>query len=285
MILNAARIAGFDDARIVSCTDDVCRAKEGAPFETKSILVLFSKYRPRENYESGRIGVSAYYAASNQAYASAGMLAEQLTAMGIPAVRDSALPARRIALSSGGCIGKNGFYYHPEFGSLVHIQTVRLGIDAPTESNESRAQCLHCGACMRACPAGAITDAGADVSKCLRGHMDGIVPDGMKPFIYQLLGCEKCQTACPMNKTDQGAPQEFGLAATIRGETMASLKELVGKNMARLVRVTNQAVIVAANRADGSVSGEVAALAGDERFADACRYYLARTGQEALKKD
>ena len=41
VILNAARIAGFDDARIVSCTDDVCRAKEGAPFETKSILVLF----------------------------------------------------------------------------------------------------------------------------------------------------------------------------------------------------------------------------------------------------
>lgn len=284
-ILNAARAAGFDDARIVPCTDDVCKSKESAPFETKSILVLFSKYRPVEETADGRINVSAYYAASNAAYQKAGELAGRLDADGVPALRDSALPARRIALLAGGRMGKNGFYYHPQFGSLVHIQTVRLGVEARAEAAEPRAGCLDCGACLRACPTGAVTDGGVNYSICLRSHMDRAVPDGMKPFIYQLLGCEKCQIACPMNSMEAGGLPDFGLASTLRGETIGALKDLAGKNMARLVRIVSQAVIVAANRGDASVLPEITALAEDERFADACRYYLERTGRAGPKKD
>jgi epoxyqueuosine reductase QueG len=284
-LFDLARAAGFDDARIVQCTDYDCKSKENAPFETKSILVLFSHYRPGGGRTDGRIGISAYYAVSNKAYANAGMLAERLAVNGIPALRDSGLPARRIALLSGGHLGKNGFYYHPDFGSLVHIQTIRLGAEVRANDSRTRAECLHCGACINACPAGAVTDAGVDASKCLRSHMDGAVPDGMKPFIYQLLGCEICQTACPMNNAGDSDTPDFDLAATLRGETMGELKELAGKNMARLMRITNQAVIVAANRRELSVLPEISALAADERFADACRYYLEMTGQIPPKKD
>ncbi len=284
-VLDAAHAAGFSGARIVPCADGICRPREDAAFQTKSILVLFSRYRPEGKSGKGRIGISAYYAASNKAYADAGMLAERLAAMGIPARRDSTLPARSAALLTGGHIGKNGFYYHPEFGSLVHIQTIRLGIEAQEKGSKVHAECLHCGACASACPAGAITDAGVDVSKCLRSHMDGAVPDSMKPFVYQLLGCEVCQTACPLNQAGGSALLDFDLAATIRGETMDALREVAGKNMARRVRVTNQALMVAANRMDKSVLYEVLAFAGDERFADACRYYLEKTGQLPPKND
>jgi epoxyqueuosine reductase QueG len=238
-------------------------------------LVLFAKYHPAEKSPAGRIGVSGYYAASNAAYARAGALAAQLQKEGVPALRDASLPARSLALLGGGRMGKNGFYYHPGFGSLVHIQTVRLAFAAAGPAAGPQA-CLACGACIRACPTGALGPGGLDVSKCMRSHMDGHVPDGMKPHLYQLLGCEKCQTACPMNGREGISLPDFVLADTIRGETMGELKRLVGKNMARRVRVTNQAVIVAANRGDASAFTEVQALADDPRFAEACAYYLAR---------
>jgi len=284
-ILSAARAAGFDDARIVPYTDDGCKTKDGAPFKTKSILVLFSRYAARGGAGAGCIGVSAYYAASNRAYLAAGLLAERLSAEGIPALRDSALPARRIARMTGGCIGKNGFYYHPAFGSLVHIQTIRLGVSAEAEAEAAGEKCRDCGACARACPTGAITAAGVDAARCLRSHMDGVIPDDMKPFVYQLLGCEKCQSACPMNGAEGETLPDYGLAETIRGETMGALKELVGRNMARLLRITNQAITVAANRKDTAVRPAVSALAGDERFADACRYYFIRTRRDSAEND
>lgn len=281
-VLNMSAAAGFDDACIVPCAD---MPKKDAPFKTESILVLFSRYRPAAQSEKGRIRVSAYYVASNEAYAKAGALADALCAIGIPALRDSALPAQSTALLAGGSIGRNGFYYHPVFGSLVHIQTVRLGIKAEGNGPLKPGNvCRDCGACMRACPTGAVGDGGVDVSKCLRSRMDKGVPDEMKPFIYQLLGCEKCQSACPINR-NAGTAADFDLAATVRGETLGDLKALVGSNMARLVRIVNQAVIVAANQNYGDISPDVDAIAKDERFADACRYYLEKTGRAGGKKD
>ena len=204
VIEDAARTVGFDDARIVPCTGNICKAKENAPFETKSILVLFSKYRPAKKAGEGRINVSAYYAVSGAAYQKAGSLAGQLTAMGVPALRDSGLPARSVALLAGGGMGQNGFYYHPQFGSLVHIQTVRLGIKAQTGAMKARTVCLRCGACGRACPTGAVTDAGVIYSKCLRSHMDRDIPGDMKPFVYQLLGCEKMPDRLPDERRRNG---------------------------------------------------------------------------------
>ncbi len=277
--------AGFDDARIVPCADT---PKKDVPFQTESVLVLFSKYCPADQSAKGRIRVSAYYAASNAAYEKAGALADALCAIGIPALRDSALPAKSTALLAGGSIGKNGFYYHPALGSLVHIQTVRLGVK--TEKCgvlKPGAACVSCGACRQACPTGAITDGGVDGSRCLRSHMDRSVPDDMKPFVYQLLGCEKCQTACPINQKagTNAQAQDFDLAATIRGETLGDLKVLVGKNMARLTRIVNQAIIVAANQNCAGVFRDVSAIAKDERFAEACRYYLEKAGRGSGKKD
>ena len=88
-----------------------------------------------------------------------------------------------------------------------------------------------------------------------------------------------------MNGGETGGLPDFDLAATLRGETMGDLKEIAGKNMARLVRIVSQAVIIAANRQDSSVLPEIVALAKDARFDGACGYYFERMGSRGPKKD
>lgn len=247
-----------------------------APGDGGSVLVLFSAYSPAPASGDDRINVSAYYVASNKAYQNAGLLAEKLREAGIAAVRDSSMPAKTIALKTGGRIGKNGFYYHPELGSFVHIQTIALDLPYTGEAAKPE-QCADCGKCARACPAGAISDKGVDYSKCVRNHMNGTIPDEMKPFVYQLYGCERCQTACPMNAGPKAAGCSFGLEDTIKGQTLGEIQALVGKNMARLVRTVNQSIIIAANTRNRKAAEAIGALSEDPRFADACRYYREKT--------
>ena len=261
-----AREYGFMDARI-------------APGNGGSILVLFSVYSPAQKCGADRINISSYYTVSNRAYENAGLLAEKLNTIGVQAKRDSSLPAKKIALQTGGCIGKNGFYYHPELGSLVHIQTIALDLSCVVPPAKPE-KCLECGACAKACPSGAITEMGVDYGRCVRNHMNGTVPDELKPCLYQLYGCEKCQTACPMNIASQEPGESFDLEDTIKGRTLPGIQKLVGKNMARLVRTVNQSVIIAANTGNAAVGSAVGALAEDPRFADACRYYREKTSKK-----
>lgn len=254
---------GFDDARI-------------APWGEGSVLVLFARYAPALTTEADRICISSYYVASNRAYLNAAKLAEALCAFGIPAKRDAELPAKKAALACGGWIGKNGFYYHPAFGSLVHIQTLLLEEQFDSVPEPTAKGCAGCGACIAACPGGAVTNTGVEYSRCLRKHMNGTIPDDLKPHVYQLYGCEKCQLACPMNKPGETEGMAFDLKKTIQGETLPQLQELAGKNMARYVRTVNQAILCAANAGNTAVASAVSELSIDERFADACRYYLGR---------
>ncbi len=263
-IIKEAQQYGFDDARI-------------APWGMGSVLVLFARYAPAQSGDASHIHVSSYYIASNRAYANAEKLAEALSGMGILAQRDSSLPAKHAALATGGWIGRNGFYYHPAFGSLVHIQTLLLAeLPAGGVAPAMDSGCNHCGACINACPCGAVTEDGLVYSRCLRTHMNGTVPDELKPFVYQLYGCERCQTACPMNNPAQAEYPAFDLELTIRGGTLEELQGLAGKNMARTVRTINQAILYAANVCNTAVMPVVLDLKADVRFADACRYYLGR---------
>jgi ferredoxin len=78
------------------------------------------------------------------------------------------------------------------------------GISTAAAETTAKADCEGCGACARACPAGAITGSGFDRAKCLRQYMaDGAFPDAAtaRTAGRRLWGCDLCQRCCPGNRT------------------------------------------------------------------------------------
>lgn len=104
-----------------------------------------------------------------------------------------------------GWTGRNHQLIIPGAGSQFFlgevITTVALPPDAPMES-----RCGDCRACMAACPTHALTESGLlDARLCLsyqtienRGPIPPSVASAMGDCIY---GCDRCQAACPHNRT------------------------------------------------------------------------------------
>jgi epoxyqueuosine reductase QueG len=76
--------------------------------------------------------------------------------------------------------------------------------------------------------------------------MNALVPEALRGDVHQLLGCEKCQTACPINSFEAMEPYSFPLESLLDGSAMPELKNLAGPNMARPMRVKSQAALYAA---------------------------------------
>ena len=71
-------------------------------------------------------------------------------------------------------------------------------------------------------------------------------PDG-RAHVYQLLGCERCQTACPYNRNIAPVQGEsFPLDGLLAGIYTHRIQELAGANMARPARILEQALVRAA---------------------------------------
>jgi len=207
------------------------------------IVVLFSAYLPAaEGAPAGFMPLSAYYPASNRAYHAARALTAWLWEQGASALHDTELPARAAALRTGGFIGDNGFYYHERFGSYVAIQTILTDAFAPDEAVPAVNCCTHCGACAAACPSAGTKD----LSRCLRRHINHEVPEALRGDVYQIMGCEKCQSACPLNPPGHSETRIFALDKLLSGEATDELRALAGSNFMRSGRLKSQAALYAA---------------------------------------
>ena len=131
---------------------------------------------------------------------------------------------RAIAQRAGlGFIGKNHMLIHPKLGSQILlgelITTLQLTPDAPTP----QVSCGDCGACIAACPTGALaTDGSFDSRKCISYQtleaptgtagvspasektssppLRGPVPqrgEGVTHTANYIFGCDHCILACP----------------------------------------------------------------------------------------
>ncbi len=119
------------------------------------------------------------------------------------------LPLKTLAVCSGLAeYGRNNICFVPGMGSFLQLVGAFTDIpcdDDPWREPKALDRCESCVACMRLCPTGAIT---ADrfllhAEQCLTYHNEAATdfPDWIDPSWHHcLIGCMRCQAACPENK-------------------------------------------------------------------------------------
>jgi epoxyqueuosine reductase len=178
------------------------------------------------------------------------------------------LPLKLLAARSGLTkYGRNNIAYVDGMGSFMRLTAVYT--DMPAESDdwgksEVMPQCQNCNLCQNACPTGAIQNDRflLHAERCLTYHneKDSNIPfpDWIKLQWHNcVIGCMKCQAACPQNKpylkqdgetaefTEEetelllkGTPSEKIPAATIRKMKLLSLTDylsMIPRNLSVLL--------------------------------------------------
>lgn len=138
-----------------------------------------------------------------------------------------------------GFIGRNSQLILPGRGSHFFIGTILSTVAfAPTEP--CKLSCGDCGACLRACPTGALDGSGRmDARRCLsyltieyRGPLSRGLSLGNR-----LYGCDACQMVCPHNRNAvaTGIP-EFAPSDEILSLTREQIARMTPEEFSRLFR-------------------------------------------------
>lgn len=260
-LVQIAMDAGFADVRL-------------AAHEGKAALLLFMPYTlPDGPPGEGRIGISNYYPASHQSYLVVQKLQQTLNEQGMAAELFQQHGLKQLAAAACGWIGKNTLFNHPAYGSFVCIQVLKLDVQVSVGENQPADHCGSCTLCTQACPTGAITENGFMREKCIRNYAKGrVIPVEHGRHIYQMMGCERCQAACPKSKVRYDSQHTFDIRAVLRGEHTKELKKLIGANMARRTAILNQTLFYAANNGYAGALPEIEVLLQDEFVGEAARY-------------
>ena len=267
LTIRLAKEAGFSDARAAAC-------------EGGTLFFLFTPYRPAPRAEYGKINLSNYYIASQNGYHAMKKMIARLDEAGIRAAEFRKHEVKRLALETGGFQGFNTLYYHEQHGSFTAIHALETDFICAPDRPSQQTACLRCGNCISACPAGAITASGFSRERCVRNYMcEKQIPAEYGKFIYQLLGCERCQSACPYNETEPGEAFSYDITEVIGGKHTKEIAGLVGPNYGRRRIVVGQAVIYAANMLYTPALPAIEAVGVDEFVGEAARY-----AAEILKK-
>lgn len=109
-----------------------------------------------------------------------------------------------------GFRGRNGCLIVPGAGSWVFLSEILLDAEIAPDA-PCTASCADCGACLRACPTGALAPDGTlDCRRCLSArtieapvpaNAAGALSEARMPLTeYPLAGCDRCQEVCPHNR-------------------------------------------------------------------------------------
>ena len=125
----------------------------------------------------------------------------------LPGADNSPIPELAAAELAGvGHKGGHGLRMVPPYGSYVFLGTILTDLALPSTGPAKGTICPdNCKACQKACPTGALTDQGCDVSKCLSDwtQQKGELPPDVEKKVQEsptVWGCDLCQKACPHNK-------------------------------------------------------------------------------------
>ena len=127
----------------------------------------------------------------------------------------SPIDERYAALVGGlGVLGDNGLIINEKYGSYIFISEIIT--DAPCElvgavGISEIARCERCGACVKKCPTGALSDFSLDCLSSItqrKGELADSEIELMKKY-NTVWGCDECQAACPHNRDPIKTPIEF----------------------------------------------------------------------------
>lgn len=129
----------------------------------------------------------------------------------VPFTDVSPLPEVLCAAKAGlGAVGTNGLLLHETYGSWVFIGEIVTDLSVPTAAQPVR-HCADCGACVAACPTGALTARGLVRERCLSAisQKKGELTAEETALLQQygvVWGCDRCQNACPCNRNAKTTP-------------------------------------------------------------------------------
>lgn len=191
---------------------------------TRTVISLAFPYAPERERPSDLPYLSRYAYGTDYHESIRSLLTPVLEQMGILSscriCIDSAPVSERFwAIRAGiGYRGDNGALIVPGIGPEVFLAEILTTIEFEPDS-PSNAECLHCGACRRACPTGALQPDGTiDCRRCIsyltiehRGpwtHPDAIAAMHTDVGRHSLFGCDRCITACPL-RNDTSNPHTW----------------------------------------------------------------------------
>ncbi len=130
-----------------------------------------------------------------------------------------------------GVIGRNGQLIHLRYGSYCFIGEIATDLVLPSDV-PLPGGCLDCGACLRACPTGALTGQGVDTARCrsqitqkkkelTSWEEEQIAQGGMA------WGCDKCTDCCPHNQNPVLTPIQGFYHRRLETLTLDNLEEAV----------------------------------------------------------
>lgn len=186
---------------------DLIERKGLRPEEIRSAVIFLIPY-----YVDGEQGNISLYARSGDYHFYSDGLFERI----LPILRErfggefvgfadkSPIEENVAAAKAGlGVIGDNYMLNNEKYGSFVFIGEVlstvepeKLGFCGEAANVK---ECLHCGACKRACPAG--THGGECLSALTQKK--GVLTEAEEAYIREygfVWGCDICQTSCPMTR-------------------------------------------------------------------------------------
>lgn len=139
-----------------------------------------------------------------------------------------------------GFVADNSLLCVPGYGMAVLLGFILWTGDA-TPDRPSQGECLHCERCRKACPGGALGEAGAvDARRCLSyltiEHHGELPPD--MPPMPKVYGCDNCRRVCPLDKGPATDIAEFKPSDELMALTPAAMSELTTGRFKRIFGAT-----------------------------------------------
>lgn len=158
----------------------------------------------------------------------------------IPGADNNPVPELAAAELAGvGWRGRHGLRIVPPYGSYVFLGTILTDLDVSQTGPSPGTLCgEHCRACQKACPTGALTDTGCDLSKCLSEltqKKGDLPPEEAAQITHSptVWGCDLCQRACPHNQNAVLTPLPEFREDLLPSLTLADLDGLSNKAFRR----------------------------------------------------